>query len=172
MKHVYEDLYNNTDYGSAELGNCPTVYFFDDFKSWLRGDIIELGCGNGDGVQFIHEAGYVINGIDQVDLNNDMIVGDITQPLDLSAYNTSICIDVFEHVPDEGITGILKNMAQTKRQVITIHNKKAGFKGADGEQLHINIKPFNEWSKIIAEHLRICTSYDLSEYLRIYYCES
>ena len=45
----------------------------------------------------IHEA----DGIDQIDLDNGMLVGSIIEPLDLSKYLTSACIDVFEHLYDD-----------------------------------------------------------------------
>jgi SAM-dependent methyltransferase len=175
MKKVYEELYKNTDYGKAEKRNCPTVYLYYDYINWTRGNIIELGCGNGDGVRFIRENignDRIVDGIDQVDLKNDMQVGDITKPLDLKKYDTSICIDVFEHIDDEGVKGVLENMKQTCRQVITIHNRPASFKGLNGEQLHINIKPFEEWHKIIAEHLRVCVHYNITDYLMVFYCEN
>jgi hypothetical protein len=172
LKQTYQDLYDNTDYGKAEKGNSPTIYLMDHYKNWLKGSIIELGCGGGDGVLKLREMGFKTDGIDQVDLNNNMLVGDITKPLDLDKYYTSICIDVFEHIDDNGIKGLLENMQQTYRQVISVHNKRAAFKGKNGEQLHINIKPFEDWSLIITKYFNICSIVEVTDYLRIYFCEN
>jgi hypothetical protein len=172
LKQTYQDLYDHTDYGKAEKGNCPTVYLYDHYKGFLKGGIIELGCGRGDGVHFLIDKGFDCDGYDQINLYNGMGVKDITKRMDLSDYTTSICIDVFEHILDKQLIGLLKNMRTTKRQIISVHNKPSAFRDANGDNLHINIKDFVDWDKFISVYLDIVSITKVNDYLRMYFCEN
>ena len=172
MKSVYQYLYENTDYGQAEKNNCPGVKYFKYYKDHLLGSIFDVGCGNGDTINMLCENGFPCDGMDFIDLGNELQVGDISKKIkDIKDYETSICIDVFEHLTDKQVKGVLKNMAKTVNQVITVHNKRAVFKGSNGEQLHINLKEFDKWEKIISKYLEIKERFLITPYLVLYLCQ-
>ena len=129
-----------------------------------------MGCGNGDTVRKFRQIGFEANGIDQINLNNGMMVGDIDKKLDLSEYDTTTCIDVFEHIPDESLKIILQNMQQTKQQVISVHNGPSEDE-ITGIDLHINIKSFDEWSAFIGEYLHVEEQIVIHEQQQLFLCK-
>lgn len=174
MQEIYQDLYDNTNYGKAIKNRCPAVRSIDKYKDWLIDNIIDLGCGSGDTVKKIRGLGFVADGVDYITYDNDMIVGDITKETDLSEYNSCICVDVFEHIQDKGIKQILKNIQGLKHQVISINNKSSINNSSiieSNTELHINIKSFKEWENIISQYINIKSIIEISSYSRIYLCE-
>lgn len=147
-RDLYQNIYETEDwYGNAEIDRCPGVRLFPLYKEWLAGKVMDIGCGRGHTVHHLRENGFEADGIDQIDLGNDMLVGDITRPLDLAGkYQTALCIDVIEHIPDDGVMRLFENFKQVDRQAFSIHN---GESICNGEDLHINKKPFDEWRRII-----------------------
>ena len=173
MRELYQHLYDDRMlcYGSAKHNRCPGVKFYKFYKNALKGKIIDLGCGRGDTVHMLWAEGYDAAGIDQVDLDNGMTVGDITEPLDLSSYDTSLCIDVFEHLEDEALAKVLVNMAATKTQIISVHTGRA-FEIGCKTDLHPNKKTFAEWDRFISAYLTITRFYEIGKRRGIYFCTS
>jgi hypothetical protein len=166
-QHLYEDGWLN--YGSAKHNRCPGVKFFPIYKRWLEGKVIDLGSGRGDTVFKLREEGFEADGIDQVDLDNGMKVDDITKVQDLHAYTTSICIDVFEHLEDRDLLPLLENMAQTKKQVITVHTGPAYEVGCKTD-LHINKKSFEQWRTFINQTLNVVEFQQTGKQRGIFFC--
>jgi len=106
--------------------------------------MFDFGSGSGDTVAAIRKAGFEAIGMDQVDLDNGMLVGDITAPLEGHEFRTAVCIDVFEHILDEGLEGLIANMKKAERQVIGVSSELSKNTGPGGEVLHINIKTLPE----------------------------
>lgn len=177
FEKIYQILYNNKNsvYGKIKYNRCPGVRLFPYYGKWLNGNIIDLGCGTGDTVKLLRKKEYKAEGIDFINLKNNMIVGDITEKINLKKYDTSMCIDVFEHLSDKAIIKVLKNMQQTERQVITVHI------GSDYMNnyitvstiidLHINIKTFDEWDKIISKYFIIIENIKIHDQQRLYLCK-
>ena len=147
---TYENLYKTTSYGDASKDRCPGARFFPLYKHHLKPVVMDFGCGNGDTVHLIREAGIPADGIDWVNLNNDMMVRDIRKPLNLRGYNTAICMGVLEHLEPEGIEKVLCNLAQCERQVLTVHSGPAtSYPPSD---LHLTQWSLAKWDRIIRVH--------------------
>lgn len=145
-KEIYQEIYDTEAwYGNAEMGRSPGMRLMPRYRSFLEGKVVELGCGRGNVVEFLRENGAECEGYDQVSINPNMKVADITKDLDISP-DTIICIDVIEHIDDEGLDGLFSNFKKAKKQVFAIHN---GPSVHNGMELHINRKPFDEWNKVI-----------------------
>lgn len=170
-KELYQQLYedSNLNYGRASYGRCPGVRFIPYYFSWLENNIIDLGCGTGDTVKELKYKGFNIDGIDQIKLNNNMESGDITLEKDLSKYNTALCIDVFEHLPDSKLIQLIKNMSTCKKQVISVFSGSSKEIGYD-QELHINIKSLEEWQDFINKYLNIQKIIDISINRQLYLC--
>lgn len=169
MKELYQNIYDKLDwYGNSHTNNCPGVRFIPYYEHHLMSPILDLGCGRGHTVQKLREKWFNAFGMDFIELNNDMFVGDITQELDMTQYNTSLCIDVFEHLTDEQVRGVLENMSKTARQVISVTNNSSIHLG---KELHINIKSFESWYSFINEYLNIKTTVPIKEYTMLFLCE-
>lgn len=175
-KELYQKLYEDKRlaYGQAEKNRCPGVRYLPLFKGWIIPSVMDFGCGTGDTVKALTAEGIDAVGIDQIELNNGMLVGDITQPQPIGAdidgrYNTAISIDVFEHIEDEPLLGLIDNMKKFKRQVITVHAKTAYERGYT-ENLHVNIKSIHEWTLFLAKHFRLCGRLYLSSCRALFFC--
>lgn len=167
MKDIYEKLYKTTGYGNDKKSS-PGCYFLDNYRDWIVYPAIDIGCGAGLLVQALRAQGNVIDGIDYIDLNNGMIVGDATVEQDFSAYTTTICCDVFEHIVPGLEIQLITNMSKSERQVISIHNGPST--KYDGKDLHINIRTWDEWEKLLKEKLKIKEKISISENQTLYLC--
>lgn len=172
-KNLYQALYDTPElhYGDSDYQKCPVVRYMPLYQEWLLPPVIELGCGRGQGVQILRSKEIPTDGIDQIELDNGMMVGDITKPMDLSRYSTSLCIDVFEHIKDEGLIGLIENMKQTKRQVISVHCLPAMeySQVTYYDNLHINLKTPKKWRELLSEHFNIVKEIEIDNKIRYIY---
>jgi len=153
-KQLYQKIYDdNPWYGDASEGRCPGVRLLPQYQDWLVGPVIDLGCGRGHAVERLRELGFEASGIDQIKMNPDMMVGDITKPIEnLGRFKTAVCVDCIEHLYDDQVQGLFSNMKQVQRQAFSIHN---GESTGTGQELHVNRRPFEQWRTIIEEHFVI-----------------
>lgn len=150
----YQKIYENERwYGDAKQKRCPGNRLYPVYKDWLDNPILDIGCGRGHTVELLRVESYDCDGIDQVKINSDMMVGDITRPLDLKkSYNTCLCIDVIEHITDDVLIGLLNNFKLFNKQIFSIHNGPSIYKG---EELHVNKKSFDEWEHVVKQHFNL-----------------
>jgi len=154
---IYETLYKDeaTQYASGKHNKSPSLRYLDLYRDWLDGHIIDLGCGRGEAVMLLREEGFDIDGVDFVDLDNGMRVADISKPMDLSDYDTAICMDVIEHMLDEeAMQQVLDNMALVPRQVISTYVGPSIIGGMP-INLHPLIKTIEQWKWIMKLNFRI-----------------
>ena len=161
-KNLYQNIYDeNPWYGNADEDRCPGVRLLPEYRDWLVGPVIDLGCGRGHVVEALIEAGLEAEGIDQIVCNPKMRVGDITKPIaDMKNFKSSVCVDCIEHLYEEQVTGLFENMKHTQRQAFSIHN---GESTGTGQELHVNRKDFIEWTKIIREYFEIALAIQIHE---------
>jgi 2-polyprenyl-3-methyl-5-hydroxy-6-metoxy-1,4-benzoquinol methylase len=131
--------------------------YYPYYKDYLKSPIIDLGCGRGDTVECLRNAGEDADGIDKKDSMNDMAVGDISDPVDfIEEYNTAMCIDVFEHLSDPELVGVLKNMQRVDQQIITVRKTDK--------------KTYKQWESLIMKHLIIVSSVKVNKDVKLYKC--
>ena len=163
LKELYQHLYEDPmlNYGRASMRRCPGVKFYEFYKDFLKGRIFDFGCGRGDTVALLEKEGYEAWGMDQIDLGSGMLIGDITAPFGTSEhYETALCMDVFEHILDADLKGLMENMAQCDRQIISVHTGSA-FEAGCKTDLHINKKPFKAWREFLE------TVFDVKEFRQL-----
>ena len=150
-KKLYQEIYEKESwYGNSKDKSgcrCPGVAFIKFYIDYLEPPIIDLGCGRGDTVELIKNKGFECYGYDQIEINKNMFVADITKPIDFAVQpNTIICMDVIEHIDEKLLEGLFQNFKKSKKQVLSIHNGPSILKG---KELHITKKPFSEWEMFI-----------------------
>ncbi len=155
MRAVYQELYDTTNY-SRGVNLCQEIVWLYSYLFWLVPPVVVLGCGAGDGVRRLRELGLEVEGLDWVRTADDLRVGDITSPLDLSGFRTAMCVDVLEHIPERLIPAVLENMAQTDRQVITVWSGPAGDR-PPFPNLHVTQHPLSWWDQAVREWFEIDT---------------
>lgn len=130
-----------------------------------------VGCGNGEGVEYLRKTNDTVDGIDWVDLNNGMMVKDITEELDIEKYDTAICLDVLEHLQPGQESWVLKNLAKCKRQIISVATLPSAWRPR-GMELHTNRKPMEAWDKTIGRFFTIEETYERDPgNHKIYFCK-
>jgi len=167
----YQKIYDEHKYyGVAMLDRCPSFRLLPRYHDFITFPLIDVGCGRGELIQFLNRIGsYIADGIDIIDIDNGMQVGDITKPFNCEIYKTALCIDVVEHLTDEQLKGLFDNLVKIPRLVITAHN---GPSIEDGIELHINKKSFCDWEKVIKKHgFKIVRDVKIYNYQRLYCCE-
>ena len=165
----YQQIYTDEDwYGNAHQGRCPGNRLYPQYKDWLVGKILDIGCGRGHTVELLRREGFICDGIDQININQNMMVGDITKPLciDGEDYTTCLCIDVIEHIPDDILDGLFDNFKLFDKQIFSIHNGPSVYKG---EELHVNRKPFDEWRSKLSQHFNITHEITIHEEQMLYH---
>lgn len=164
---LYQKIYEeNPWYGDADQGRCPGVRLLPKYKDWLIAPVMDLGCGRGQTVKHLHRMGFAADGIDQIKINPEMRVGDITAPIDgIGSYRSVVCIDCIEHLYDDQVLGLFENMKQTDRQAFSIHN---GESTGTGQELHVNRKSFDEWTEFIERHFELKETIEINPSQMLY----
>lgn len=153
MQAVYQKLYDQTDYGKADANACPGVRFLPMYRHYIEAPVIDLGCGTGDTVFALREAGIYAEGIDWIDAAPEMGIADITKPQNLSAFKTALCLDVLEHIPEDKLQAVFDNLAQCEKQVVSTHSGPSNWQG--GPELHITQYPPGKWRKLLEARFEI-----------------
>jgi len=166
-RDTYQRIYEDFDwYGDGHQGRSPGVRLIPEYIDWLVGPVLDMGCGRGHTVEALREQGLEADGIDQITMHPGMMVGDITAPIEnIGHYRSVICIDCIEHLTDVQVDGLFANMQRVEHQAFSIHNGPAT---GTGEDLHINIKSFDEWQQIIEKNFRIEKVIDIQDEQKLY----
>lgn len=163
-KELYRELYSDPDlyYGQAEHNMCMGVRDFDLYCNWLVPPVIDLGCGTGDTVDLLNERGFSAFGVDWVKLRcGEMFAEfDITTLLPwkwIIGFNSALCTDVFEHIPEERLVYLIRNLQQYRRQVITIsvRESKVDVPEEMRKRIHCNIKSPGEWHDLLKKYFSV-----------------
>ena len=167
---LYQKIYDdpNLKYGQAKFDRCPGTRYFPKYKTWLVGSVVDLGCGTGDTVKHLTRKGYPAQGFDWIEPRlANCAKADITRHIDLSAYDTALALDVFEHLTDDQLAGLCTNMRQCDWQVITVAN---GSSKVYGVELHVNRKSIEEWQDFLSDWFFICGTQKLDIGRSLFLC--
>ena len=112
-----------------------------------RISILEIGCGNGNLCRFLSEMNFDVTGLDIADCLYDrsgykFIKYDITnsqKAFDDEEFDYCISFDVLEHLPEDVIDDVLKDMARISRNIIL----KVASSGKP--PLHLTVKTPGWW---------------------------
>lgn len=168
---LYQKIYDeNPWYGDADQGRCPGVRLLPQYQDWLLEPVMDLGCGRGQTVTAIRQLGLQASGIDQINSNPEMQVGDITKPIEnLDRFGSVVCVDCIEHLYDDQVAGLFENFKKVKRQAFSIHN---GESTGTGQELHVNRKNFDDWHILISEHFEIIKTIPVTSEQMLYLTQS
>ena len=173
--NLYERVYHEIeDYGRAEFNHCPGIRLYPHYKDYISGKIIDLGSGTGETVEFLRGQGYQAFGLDWIRPKSQYCKkANITLRNKLGRYSMATCFDVIEHLNNQQVKALFKNMTACQKQVFTIDNDDSVVTLNDGVQidLHINKKPFKVWRGIILDYFNIIDEIPIRESKTLYICQ-
>lgn len=147
----YVDAYKTPGY---KMGRNRKHHAVNIVETWKRGSYLDVGCGRGEmldtakSLNFDPVAGTEIVP-DLVAARPDIVEADgANLPFNDREFDYVSMLDVVEHIPDEDIYRVFKELARVSNKVVllTIANFKSSHRG---HELHINIKPYKEWDEIL-----------------------
>lgn len=131
---------------------------FDAFKAMdsIRGDsFLDVGCGRGEMLQKAEELGFkTVHGVEVVPdlIDGVRVVKGTGQaiPFPDKSFDVVTMMDVIEHLIPGDEVPVCKELERVAKSTIllTANNRPSVYKGAD---LHINIKPYEDWDKFFRE---------------------
>lgn len=144
-----------------------------DFSSIKR--VLDVGCGFGQGVAMCRNKGIEAYGVDIAEgLLPYWQMANITQfctnssadkiPYPDNHFDLITCFDVLEHIPEEGIDDVLKEMYRigTSDYLMSICLTLSFSKMFDGSEPHLLVKPLDWWMDKLEEIGFHCKQMNLS----------
>lgn len=146
----YRKVYQVEEYrmgGARKAYAEENIRSADDCSSYL-----DVGCGRGEMVAFARNIGMESSGVEAVEYltNGDDIVPGLAWDLPFSDNSVDLVtlFDVIEHILPEDTDKVLKELGRVANKKLFITAANYSSKSL-GEELHINIKPYQEWDGVI-----------------------
>jgi len=146
-KARYIEAYKSDNYYCKPIRREPTFKLMQmvgdaDGQSWL-----DVGCGRGEVIDEAQSKGFSVKGVETVPALIDgvrVIEGDACSlPFPVNGFDVVSCFDVLEHlVPGDEVKALQEFARVAERFVLLSADNKV-------QPLHINIKPYSEWDKVI-----------------------
>lgn len=155
------------DFGQGTRNTAPALIcaFLDE---WGVQRVLDYGCGKGKMVESLKNQGYACEGYDPCHPDFDR------RPT--GTFQAVLCIDVMEHIPDEEIAPLLKDIVSFKPDYIyfNIANRLAARILPSGDNAHCTVEPPEWWyAKILTalETYRLSLSYDAERKSTLILCQ-
>jgi len=141
QEHEFTEQYKehhekNHDYGVG--GKSDLVYELEILLK-PKSRILDYGCGKGKLVEYLKEEGFIADGYDPaIPKYSKMQTGE---------YDAVCCNDVLEHVPEEGLDKVFRQILSYKPRFISLN---IGIYAAEailpnGKNAHETIRPMIWW---------------------------
>lgn len=158
----YNIAYSSGTYWPQGWKRWKAIFKDNDMKQYKT--VLDVGCGIGQGVAMCRNAGIEAYGIDIADtLKNYWKQANITDfcqissadkiPFEDNQFDLVVCLDVLEHIPEDAIDDVLKEMLRVgnKDFVMDVCMVPAMNKMVDGSEPHCLVKPVSWWTEKLAE---------------------
>lgn len=158
---VYSWLYQN----EPHYRNGPTGLLWEFLdrrmpKRAKRLRVLDAGCGLGAMVHRFRAQGCRVAGLDAASYAVDafagpeVVRGSLTDlPYGRAAFDLIWCCDVLEHLAEENLPAVLGEFARCgSRLIASVCLRPAGFRGPNGEQLHLTVQPAAWWTGYVMAH--------------------
>lgn len=151
----YSDIYARMP--EYRMGGVRKQDAKEDLETLATGSLLDVGCGRGEVLDLADEIGlHPVCGIEVVEHLCDgkrVIHGMLPNlPIKDAAFDHVTCFDVLEHLPPGDETPALYELKRVaRRTVIVTANNRQSRDPQTGANLHINIREYSEWEKILNE---------------------
>ena len=157
-KYRYDAGYSSTQYiplvGKKNWELAVKKFDFSKVKT-----VLDVGCGLGSGIKLLREMGIEADGIDISDCITHLwehngveeycqVCSADKMPFPDEKYDIVACFDVMEHIPEEGVQDVLKEIHRVGNStyLFIISLIPAIIKMPDGTEPHICIQPKEWWA--------------------------
>ena len=119
--------------------------------------LLDVGCGDGQWIQCVSDLFHLdCIGVDPVPGlagKNIKTAPATSLPFDDNSFDTVTCLDVMEHLVPEDTELALSEMERVSRYcaVITVNNNPSCYRVVNDSELHINIRPYEEWEQLLCD---------------------
>lgn len=114
---------------------------------------LDVGCGHGEMLEFARNRGLAVQGLEVVP---ELCVGDVVygyahnMPIEDKSFDYSTAFDVLEHLlPGDDEMALNEMERVTRERIVVTTNNHPSSNPKNGDNLHINIKTYPEWDKLI-----------------------
>lgn len=154
----YRKAYQDDSYRMSQMRKKVIETLINMTPLSERESFLDIGCGRGEAMAIASELGFSnVCGIDPITteevINNQFSfsVGVATNiPFEGKSFEWVSCFDVMEHLIPEDTLSALREMERVSKSGVLLCISNAPSKH-NGINLHINIKPYEEWDKIIRD---------------------
>ena len=150
-KNKYIEAYQQPGY---KMGRKRQQHAVDILKTWPAGSYLDVGCGRGEMLDAAKTLNFdPVQGTEIVpsliSSREDVIEADgMHLPFEDNEFDYVSMLDVVEHIPDEDIYDVFKELDRVAKHKILLCIANFSHKWK-GYELHINIKPYKEWDEIL-----------------------
>lgn len=148
----YEKAYALPGYHMGDGRKADAIH---DLAQLPRGSYLDVGCGRGEMLIEASRLGFApVNGVEVVHalLGERIIFAEAHRlPFPDQSVDVVSLFDVIEHVPKGDDALICRELARVARRTVLITANNSPSHLPDGTELHINIRPFDEWERCFRE---------------------
>ena len=153
--NLYNANKNHPRYAVAEklLKSCGKVKL-----------VADIGCGRGIFFDKLQKKGLQVIGMDpsMVIVNSRkspfIVQGTCDNtPFANDLFDVVFCLDVLEHIPEKLISDSLRELYRISKKYLII-SAASHEDIVENLKVHVSVKPYPEWEKIISKHFKIITS--------------
>ncbi len=166
----YERCWSVPEYRKYSPGANMVRPFLEIVNPW-HGRVIDFGCGDGQASVKLADLGFKVVGVDHVDARRKgkrkyhFIQKNLWDPFDdgLRA-EYGFCCDVMEHIPEEKVDDVLKNILSCVRHCffsISLTEDGFGEHPEINERLHLTVRSYSWWRKKLSQYGQIKDGRDL-----------
>lgn len=150
----YQEAYKAEQYAMGKPRMADAVRDLTDLPN--RGSYLDIGCGRGEMLAHAERAGFdPVQGVEVVPALIDgerVVYGEAHDlPFEDQSFDVVTLFDVIEHLLPGDDEAVCREMARVARKhiVLTANNRPSKLK--DGTNLHINIRPYEQWDALFRE---------------------
>lgn len=147
----YEAIYATAQrYTMNERRMKQAMNALDEFMhhGW---SLLDVGCGDGSFADAVREKyNCLATGVDPVPGLARVTASSHDLPFSDRTYDVVTFLDVLEHILPEDTEATLRELARIARHhvILTVNNNPSCYRGPNDTELHINIKPYDEWEEL------------------------
>ena len=156
-KEKYEAAYKQPGY---KMGEKRKHHATQIINTWDSGEstksFLDVGCGRGEILGYAKRKGFRTCGTEivsyLVDPSKDIIYAEANDlPFADNSFDYITCLDVIEHLIPGMEVLVFQEFKRVARERILMTIANFPSKGLKGVELHINIKPYQEWDDILRD---------------------